>query len=854
MKILKQKLKRIWVLGMSTLLSAQLFAQQNWAAPPFNINMNGSTPSWSTISNAGTGSYYVSNGGYDSYGHLLFYLRNEKLYAPGNTTSFGTLPYPSTGNSNSSPYPNYGPEIEVVPVPGSELCKKFYVIYTTLDGGQNGLSYVTVDCSGSSPTMSAATILEANYTDASGLAVSKKFGPNDNRYLFTLGFYQNAIPGEHHVLRYTISSTGIGSQYEVVDLSSTFYSSFWGSNFVGQLTLSPDQAHLAWAASSGGTYQSVYEINLSNYIYGGTLHQYSLPTTSSWYTSGVQYNASSTQLFASTKEGIYWMNVGGTPTLITGSASYTSGAGSAAAGSQLQLMNSTGYVVGAQVTTSSTTSGKLYYINTSTHTLASFSSSPKLVSDAGVFQVGTGYATLYTLPDGIDGETSFYPSLSASVSSPSPVCSGTGVTATPFYSGSTPDSYQWQLQSCNSSGVPDGVYSYSTSWTTGAPSAYTFPGSASLTCNKNYLITLSVQNVSACIPTQSATALIYIACNPVPVITGNLNLCSGSSTQLCQNYTPSSQYSVMWSPGKKLITQCITVSPTANTTYNVTVTDNTTGCSGTASATVKVATNIPSFNFGDYTTNSSYASIYAWANNSATTGNPGYGYVYIVEELNSAQTAVVWTENNNPCYWWNFPSQELFYNIDNSVTDYNSSWTGLPTACNGYAPGSATNPYPAGKFKYGNPYRVTLGSWIINTADNSTICPWTQASQIIIPNYTGGLRANSGSGSVITEDHSAPDFSYLRFQKQGAVSEKIKNDNNAVLTVYPNPSHGNFTVETSVSVSQLLQIFDINGNNVISQVINGNTEINCDNLPAGIYNVKITNGDNTTNRRVVISK
>lgn len=83
--------------------------------------------------------------------------------------------------------------------------------------------------------------------------------------------------------------------------------------------------------------------------------------------------------------------------------------------------------------------------------------------------------------------------------------------------------------------------------------------------------------------------------------------------------------------------------------------------------------------------------------------------------------------------------------------------------------------------------------------------------------------------------------------------EQLKNADNLV-TIYPNPSNGNFVVETSVSSTQLLEMFDLTGRLVISKPITNKTVINSDDLTDGVYNIKITGGYGIINKRIIISK
>jgi hypothetical protein len=78
--------------------------------------------------------------------------------------------------------------------------------------------------------------------------------------------------------------------------------------------------------------------------------------------------------------------------------------------------------------------------------------------------------------------------------------------------------------------------------------------------------------------------------------------------------------------------------------------------------------------------------------------------------------------------------------------------------------------------------------------------------------------------------------------------------NNNQITLYPNPAQNNFTIETNNSIKQTLQIFDVNGNLVLSQTINGTTSVDASNLSQGVYNISLTNNEGVINKRLVIVK
>ncbi|MFN8303116.1 MAG: choice-of-anchor D domain-containing protein [Saprospiraceae bacterium] len=90
--------------------------------------------------------------------------------------------------------------------------------------------------------------------------------------------------------------------------------------------------------------------------------------------------------------------------------------------------------------------------------------------------------------------------------------------------------------------------------------------------------TVTVTGTGGC--TNTAVAVVTVTPLPNAMISGDLNICPGESTTL----TASGGGTYLWSTTET--TSAITVSPTSNTTYTVTVTNS--GCSSTTSAVVTV--------------------------------------------------------------------------------------------------------------------------------------------------------------------------------------------------------------------------------------------------------------------------
>ena len=74
------------------------------------------------------------------------------------------------------------------------------------------------------------------------------------------------------------------------------------------------------------------------------------------------------------------------------------------------------------------------------------------------------------------------------------------------------------------------------------------------------------------------------------------------------------------------------------------------------------------------------------------------------------------------------------------------------------------------------------------------------------------------------------------------------------INIYPNPAQNNFTIETSTNEKQTINVFDVNGNLILSQTITSTTNVDASNLISGVYNINITNSVGVVNKRLVIVK
>jgi hypothetical protein len=122
-----------------------------------------------------------------------------------------------------------------------------------------------------------------------------------------------------------------------------------------------------------------------------------------------------------------------------------------------------------------------------------------------------------------------------------------------------------------------------------------------------------------------------------------------------------------------------------------------------------------------------------------------------------------------------------------------------------------------------------------------------------IPNYgMDSVRAIMLTSSNITsvQNNYYVDSMKIRVDSVAYVGVSQYSNINSKISVYPNPNNGTFIVETNSP--ETLQVFNISGKVVLSQIINGTTTIDASKLSEGVYNINITGNEGTINRKLVI--
>jgi len=101
------------------------------------------------------------------------------------------------------------------------------------------------------------------------------------------------------------------------------------------------------------------------------------------------------------------------------------------------------------------------------------------------------------------------------------------------------------------------------------------------------------------------------------------------------------------------------------------------------------------------------------------------------------------------------------------------------------------------------------------------------------------------------------DYAYstsLITANEGSTASIQKNKAQQTVSIYPNPAQNNFTIETNNAEKQTLQLFDVNGKQILTKTINGTSNVDASNLNAGIYNISISNNQGVVNKKLVIVK
>ncbi len=104
-------------------------------------------------------------------------------------------------------------------------------------------------------------------------------------------------------------------------------------------------------------------------------------------------------------------------------------------------------------------------------------------------------------------------------------------------------------------------------------------------------------------------------------------------------------------------------------------------------------------------------------------------------------------------------------------------------------------------------------------------------------------------------------FLLIVFGASGAMAQESKNNATTKtqepiiegLTIYPNPtSGGKIYISTKLSMDKKVEIFNVLGKKVLEIVVTSR-EVNVSQLTAGVYIIKIKEGEATATRKLIIN-
>ena len=163
---------------------------------------------------------------------------------------------------------------------------------------------------------------------------------------------------------------------------------------------------------------------------------------------------------------------------------------------------------------------------------------------------------------------------------------------------------------------------------------------------------------------------------------------------------------------------------------------------------------------------------------------------------------------------------------------------------------------------------ITLSKWNTGTSkrdvvahakftQNTSVASYARFAQALTYSLTGApdtmvviLLSSSTTAPQVNSTMWVDDLGLIFNSSANIANNHLAN---SLVSVYPNPSNGNFVVETNSTEKQTMQLFDVNGKLILNQTINGKTNIDVSNLAEGVYNLSLINSEwFVVNKRVVI--
>jgi type IX secretion system substrate protein len=391
-----------------------------------------------------------------------------------------------------------------------------------------------------------------------------------------------------------------------------------------------------------------------------------------------------------------------------------------------------------------------------------------------------------------------------------------------------------------SGGTAPYTWSSVTSYTdcSGCPGGICFPPicsgvpSTSLTAIASNTATITAPSSYPIVVTDNATNSYTItslgsvpSCSTctTPVLTVNsATICSGSTATL----TISGATTYSWIPGTNLSsTSSATVTADPESTITYTISGTTGTCSTTTIA--KVTVNMP-------------PDISVSGPSPVCAGNA------INLNITTAATTYTWTGPNS------FNSNVKNPIINNATTADGGVYSITAAGANGCAATHTINinvvPSPTVTVSTTS---ICIGGSGTLTASGASTYTWsttqTGSSIVVTPTVTTTYTVTGTDANSCIDNTTV---SQVVTNCTAGINQQYAS--NSALTIYPNPNTGTFVIETNNTTKQTIQMYDVNGKMVLSQSINGTTNIDAGALSDGVYTISIISNEGVINRKLVI--
>ena len=438
--------------------------------------------------------------------------------------------------------------------------------------------------------------------------------------------------------------------------------------------------------------------------------------------------------------------------------------------------------------------------------------------------IGSG-ANTYSWTNGVTDGTAFTPTTTATYTVTGTDANGCKATATqkitlnplPNVSFSTGGASGGICPGASATLTPSGAVTYT--WTnTGATGSSAIVVTPSVTTS----YTIVGTNALGC----SNTKIRTIPLNPVPTVTVSApaGICSGQTATLTATSTGTVTVgSYSWTTGAT--TASTTDSPTVTTTYTLfasgtgggscTDTVRTTITVGTLPSLTVTATSNPVCKGTRDTLTVSGATSYTW--------NPTGSHLAIFSGVANSSATFTVIGSNNGCN----DSTTITISVNPSPTVTIVSNPANDTICNG------------------SPITLT-GAGAINYVWNGGVTNGTAFSPTVTATYT----------VVGTDANGCSKAKSVQVVVQTCLGINQHSNNDTQVSVYPNPSNGNFSISVANFENTSVEVYNSLGEKIYTKTLNSNTEnINIEKFYAGVYFMHVKqNGVYTYRNNIVLTK